>query len=56
MNKSNKTKREIELEKQIKKLRSEKTQLKKECGSLKSRLETAKRRTDQYKEELKKNK
>lgn len=54
MNKSNKTKQEIEFKNKIKNLRSEKAQLKKEIKSLMSRLETAQRRADQYKDELKK--
>lgn len=54
MNKSNKTKREKELEKQIKKLRSEKEQLKKESRSLKSKLETAKGKIERFKKEFKK--
>ena len=54
MNKSNKTKCVIELENQIKKLRAEKAQLKKEAKSLALRLETAQRKVGQYKDELKK--
>ena len=54
MNKSNKTTRETELEKQIKKLRSEKELLKKESRSLKSKLETAKGKIERFKEEFKK--
>lgn len=55
MNKSNKTKREKELEKQVKDLRSERVQLKKQVKSLESRLETATKKSGQYKDELKKN-
>ena len=56
MNKSNKTKHVIELENQIKNLRAEKAQLKKEAKSLALRLETAQRKVGQYKDELKKKK
>lgn len=55
MNKTNKTKREKELEKQNEKLRSERAQLKKYARSLESRLETAIKKSGQYKDELKKN-
>ena len=54
MNKSNKTKQEIEFKNQIKKLRSEKAQLKNEARSLMSRLETAQRRADRYKDVISK--
>ena len=54
MNKSNKTKREKELENQNKKLRSDKAQLQKHIKSLEARLETATKRSDRYKDKLKK--
>ena len=54
MNKTNKTKREKELETQNKKLRSKNAQLQKLAKSLEARLETETKRSDRYKDELKK--